>query len=70
MTKDTRVHLLETAEKLRSLLNSGGTQTLTQLKKQLKAPSEVVNFAVGWMVREDRIEIRPDKNTFWLRLKQ
>ena len=69
MTIDTRVHLLEAAEKLRSLLDSGGTQTLTQLKKQLKARSEVVNFAVGWLAREGRIEIRQEKRDFRLQLK-
>jgi hypothetical protein len=69
MIIDTRVHLLEAAEKLRSLLNSGGTQTLTQLKKRLKARSEVVNFAVGWLAREGRIEIRPEKRDFRLQLK-
>ena len=50
-------------------LVEGGPQTLTQLKKKLNGESDLVNFAVGWLAREDKIEIIPDKRNFRVQLK-
>ncbi len=43
--------------------------TLVQLKKKLNATSELVNFDVGWLAREDKPEMIPDEKTFRVQLK-
>ena len=37
-------------------LDSGGHQSITQLKKSISAPADVVMAAVGWLAREDKVE--------------
>lgn len=58
----------DTAGKIWQTLSTGGPQTLTQLKK-VNGGTEIVNFALGWLAREDKIEITPDKKTYRVRLK-
>lgn len=58
-----------TAGKVWRQLSEGGPQTLTQLKRKLNGESDLVNFAVGWLAREDKIEIVPDKKNFRVQLK-
>ena len=59
----------EAAGKVWHALSSEGPQTVAQLKKQLNGSSEVVTFALGWLAREDKIEITQDKKTFKVKLK-
>jgi hypothetical protein len=59
----------ETAGKVWHALSSAGPQTLAQLKKRLNGSSELLNFALGWLAREDKIEIIQDKRSFRVRLK-
>jgi len=65
---DFQGHIGETAGKIWNTLSSNGPQTLTQLKK-VNGGADVVNFALGWLAREDKIEIAPDKKTYRIRLK-
>jgi winged helix-turn-helix protein DUF2582 len=51
------------------VLSSDGPHTLVQLKKKLNATIELVNFGVGWLAREDKLEIIPDKKSFRVQLK-
>ena len=51
------------------LLNQGGAQTLAQLRKKLDGGSELLDFAVGWLAREDKLEILREKKSILLRLK-
>jgi hypothetical protein len=51
------------------LLNQGGPQTLAQLKKKINGSSELLGFAVGWLAREDKLEILKEKRSILLRLK-
>ena len=51
------------------LLDQSGPQTLSQLKKQLDGTSELLSFAVGWLAREDKLEILKEKKSVLLRLK-
>ena len=51
------------------LLDQGGPQTLTQLRKKLDGGSELLDFAVGWLAREDKLEILREKKSILLRLK-
>lgn len=59
----------EMAGKVWNLLNDRGPQTLAQLKKSLDGAGELVGFAVGWLAREDKVEIRVEKKSFRLQLK-
>ncbi len=59
----------KTAGKIWQRLSEGGPQTLTQLKRKLNGESDLVNFAVGWLAREDKVEIIPDKKNFRVALK-
>lgn len=59
----------EAAGRVWHALSSDGPQTVTQLKKQLNGSSEVVTFALGWLAREDKVEITQDKKTFKVKLK-
>lgn len=66
---DIRFELLETARRVQHLLSDDGPQTLVEIQNHLKVKSQLVNFAVGWLAREDRIEISSDKRSFRLHLK-
>jgi winged helix-turn-helix protein DUF2582 len=59
----------ETAGKIWHALSSAGPQTLAQLKKRLNGSSELLSFALGWLAREDKIEIIQDKRSFRVQLK-
>ena len=59
----------ETAGKVWQALSSEGPQTVTQLKKKLDGTSDVLSFALGWLAREDKVEITEEKKSFRVRLK-
>jgi hypothetical protein len=50
-------------------LDQSGPQTLAQLKKKLNGNSELLGFAVGWLAREDKLDILKEKKSIVLRLK-
>jgi hypothetical protein len=60
----------ETAGTIWHLLHERGPQTLSQLKKAVKEPSELVLFAVGWLAREGNVDIAADKRGFKASLRQ
>ena len=59
----------ETAGQVWRLLESDGPQTLAQIKKKVDAKGDLVNYALGWLAREDKIEILPEKKTIRVQLK-
>ncbi len=59
----------DTAGQVWQLLDKGGPQTLAQLKKKLNGSSELLGFAVGWLAREDKLEILMEKRSILLRLQ-
>jgi len=59
----------ETAGKVWQLLNSEGPQTLAQIKKELNSTGELVSLALGWLAREDKVEIRQEKKSYKVSLK-
>jgi hypothetical protein len=59
----------EIAGKIWHMLNDHGPQTLAQLKKRLNDSGEVVGFALGWLAREDKIEISQEKKSYKVALK-
>ncbi|MGD1100752.1 MAG: winged helix-turn-helix domain-containing protein [Terriglobia bacterium] len=58
-----------TAGKVWQMLNDLGPQTLAQLKKRLNGSGELVGFALGWLAREDKIDISQEKKGFKVALK-
>ncbi len=51
-----------------ALEENGGT-TLAKLKKQLNAQTPVFDWAIGWLAREDKIDIVQSGRSFWVSLK-
>jgi hypothetical protein len=59
-----------TAGKIWHTLNDLGPLTLAELKKKLNGSGDLVGFALGWLAREDKIDILPEKKTYKVALKQ
>jgi hypothetical protein len=66
---DIKPQVGETAGKVWELLSSEGPQTLAQLKKRVKGSGEVLGFAIGWLARENQVEITAEKKTFRVQLR-
>ena len=66
---EIREQVGETAGRIWHLLNDQGPQTLAQLKKSLNGSREVITFALGWLAREDKVDISQDKKNFRVALK-
>jgi hypothetical protein len=66
---ETREQVGVTAGKVWHILNDFGPQTSAQVKKRLNGSGELVGFALGWLAREDKIEISQEKKTFKVALK-
>lgn len=66
---DIQEQVGETAGKVWHLINDHGSLTLAQLKKKVDGSDELVNFALGWLSREDKIQILPEKKSFQIQLK-
>ena len=58
-----------TAGKVWQILSDSGPQTVAQLKKRLNGSSELVGFALGWLAREDKIDISQEKKSLKVVLK-
>jgi hypothetical protein len=68
-TMDAISKVGETAGEVWHLLNDQGPQTVDQLKRKLNGKTELLNFAIGWLAREDKIELASDKKTFRIQLR-
>ena len=51
------------------VLDQHGPQTVAQLKRRLNGSAELVSFAVGWLAREDKLDISLEKKAFRLKLR-
>lgn len=69
MKVEIREQVGETAGRVWHLLNDQGPQTLAQLKKRLNGSGELVTFALGWLAREDKVDISQDKKNLRVALK-
>jgi hypothetical protein len=58
-----------TAGKVWHMLNDSGPQTVAQLKKKLNGTGELLSFALGWLAREDKINISQEKKSFTVSLR-
>jgi hypothetical protein len=59
----------ETAGKIWEALSSDGPQTVAQLKKKVNGKGDYVNYALGWLAREDKIDLVQDKKTVRVQLR-
>lgn len=59
----------ETAGKIWQSLSSDGPQTVAQLKKKVNGKGDYVNYALGWLAREDKIDLVQDKKTVRVQLR-
>jgi hypothetical protein len=59
----------DTAGKIWNLLNDEGPHTFAQLKKKLNGSGELLSFALGWLAREDKVDITQEKKTVKVALK-
>jgi hypothetical protein len=59
----------ETAGLIWQALDSQGPLKLTTLKKQLKATDTLLHMALGWLAREDKIEMSASGRTYVVTLK-
>jgi hypothetical protein len=59
----------ETAGQVWQVLNNEGPQTLPQVKRKLNGTAPFLDFAVGWLIREEKIDIDRDKKTYRIRLR-
>ncbi len=66
---DIKAQVGETAGKVWNTLSSDGPQTVAQLKRKLNTTNELVILAVGWLAREDKVEITQEKKSFRIQLK-
>jgi Winged helix-turn-helix domain (DUF2582) len=69
MNMEIKAAVGETAGKIYQALSSGGPQTVSQLKKKVDGSGELVNFALGWLAREDKIEMVQEKKNIHVQLK-
>jgi len=58
-----------TAGEIWQALNGKGELSLAQLKEEVKGKSPVFHWAIGWLAREDKIVITPEKRSFSVQLK-
>lgn len=59
----------ETAGKVWQTLSSDGPLTVAQLKKKLDGTGELIPLALGWLAREDKIDILQEKKAVRVSLK-
>jgi hypothetical protein len=59
----------ETAGKIWQLLSEGGPLTLAQMRRRLNGSSELMNLALGWLAREDRVSVTQERHTLRVKLR-
>lgn len=59
----------ENAGKVWNALAQVGNQTVTQLAKEVDESKENVLLALGWLAREDKIDLNLEKRTYRVSLK-
>ncbi len=59
----------ETAGLVWQALDTQGPVKLASLKKQLKTNDAILHMALGWLAREDKIEMTASGRTYVVQLK-
>jgi winged helix-turn-helix protein DUF2582 len=68
-TIDIKPQVGEAAGIVWHALSQEGPLTLVQLKKKLNGSGEMVGLAIGWLAREDKVAILPEKKTLRVELR-
>jgi hypothetical protein len=73
MAKATSIRIVdqigETAGQVWRCLSDNGPVSLAKLTKQVDAPRDLVMQAIGWLAREDKVEIEERNKTRLICLK-
>jgi len=56
------------AGRIWTVLNEKRTAPVAQLKKATAVKTPLFDWALGWLAREGKIEIAPDKRSYQIRL--
>lgn len=59
-----------TAGAIWQALNAKDELTLEHLKREVMGKVPVFDWAIGWLAREDKLVITPEKRSFRIRLKE
>lgn len=59
----------ETAGRVWHTLDEEGQLRVSTLQRQIDVPAMVLHLALGWLAREDKIEIAQDGRSFQVRLR-
>ena len=57
------------AGKIWQTLDGKGELSLEQLKEEVKGESPLFDWAIGWLAREAKIVITPEKRSFRIQLR-
>jgi Winged helix-turn-helix domain (DUF2582) len=60
----------ETAGAIWQALSSDGPRTFAALMEEVDAPQSIFFMAVGWLSREDKLQIEPANGDYLISLKQ
>lgn len=60
----------ETAGAIWQTLSSDGPQTFASLMEEVDAPQSIFFMAVGWLSREDKLQIEPANGDYLISLRQ
>lgn len=59
----------EMAGRIWRTLDEEGQLRISTLKKQLDAPEAIIYMALGWLAREDKLEMEAEGRTYKIRLR-
>lgn len=59
----------ETAGRVWNFLNTHGKSSVSAVEKAAKAPKRQVHMALGWLAREDKIELLEENRGLYVALK-
>lgn len=58
----------ETAGAVWKYLHDNGETNITQLKRGVDAPNDLLHQAIGWLAREDKLQLMKDQRSVRVRL--
>ncbi len=59
----------QTAGLIWHTLNGKGPVKFTALQRQVKVSAPLLHMGLGWLPREDKVELSPEGRSFHIRLK-
>lgn len=59
----------DTAGRIWNYLNAHGKSSVSAVEKAAKAPKRQVHMALGWLAREDKIELLEESRGLYVSLK-